>query len=76
MHATYERLNLHVGATASEVIRAVRSILAPTAFQRCHRSARHKLYRTMLRHHRDARELFRFVSTGYQAPKRRKKKQA
>lgn len=59
MIGTYNRLNLHVGASDVMVIRAVRRRLLRNAKTRDYRTHRHELYRIMLRHHADARRLFK-----------------
>ena len=57
--AQYCRLNLHVGATRREVIRAARSRLSPRGKSRQQRDARRSYIRAMLKEHDDARALVR-----------------
>jgi hypothetical protein len=64
MFAFYNRLNLHVGATEREVIRATRGRLTKKALGREGREGRHWLIRRMLAEHRDARELYQKVQGG------------
>lgn len=59
MYAFYNRLGVHVYAGDREVIRAVTARLAPSAFTRDQRLARHELYRKVLAEHRRARDLCR-----------------
>lgn len=59
-YAQYCRLNVHVGASNTAVIRAARKKLAAHARRsREFRTARRKFYHAMLRKHRDARKLVR-----------------
>lgn len=60
MYATYERLGLHVAESNMKVIRAARKRITKKARRDPKfRDARKALYREMLQHHADARELFR-----------------
>jgi len=65
--AMYERLNVHVYATNYELIRAVRRVIHKKALhKRLFRDGRHGLYREMIKHHKDARELvdeFRLIAS-------------
>lgn len=58
---TYQRLNVHVYASAWEVIRtASRKMIAPRSrFSREQRAARHAFFRAMLAHHAEARDIVR-----------------
>lgn len=58
-YAFYCRLGVHVYASDREVIRAIRSRLAGTAFERDKRTERHALYRAVLEEHSKARRLCR-----------------
>ena len=56
---TYNRLNLHVGASNRDVVRAAsKKLQRKVRFDRKHRKERHAFYRTMIKQHRDARKLF------------------
>ncbi len=59
--ATYRRLNVHVHASAWDVIRiASRKMIAPRSrFSREQRAARHAFFRAMLAHHAEARGIVR-----------------
>ena len=59
MYGTYERLGVHVFASAKEVIRAAQTKLAPAAFTLEHRQRRKEFYKIMLRYHKEAQELVR-----------------
>jgi hypothetical protein len=55
----YCRLNVHVGESNMQVIRAVRRRLMESAWRDPRRAAERKqLYRAMLREHKKARDLF------------------
>jgi hypothetical protein len=59
-YATYQRLNLHVGASNREVIKAASKKLKPKVrYAFMHREARHQFYRDMIAHHNMARDLVR-----------------
>lgn len=62
---TYERLNVHVMASTRTVLRAMNKKLKKSAFTRANRTARHALYREILACHKQARELYLYVQTGY-----------
>lgn len=65
MFGTYCRLGVHVNATDIDVIRAARlKIAAQHRRGSARRADRHAVYRAMLRHHRDARALYRDVMFG------------
>lgn len=65
-HGIYNRLGVHVGASALTVIRAARRKLAKKARRsRKHRTARHTFYRAMLAEHKDARDLYNHVMRGF-----------
>jgi len=58
MFGTYERLNVHIDATAKEVIRAAAKKLTHAARRgRAHREERHIFYRKMLEHHAASQEI-------------------
>ena len=60
MYATYLRLDITVHDRWRTVIRAAEKKLTPCARRdRAHRDARHRFYRQMLEHHRDAQLLVR-----------------
>lgn len=59
VYATYERLNLHVRASGVEVIRAVRKKFHKKALVPQMRENRKAIYREMLKHHKEAGELYR-----------------
>ncbi len=64
-YAFYERLGVHVGASAREVIRAALRRLRPAARRsRTRRSERHALLRGILEQHEDARRLHAGVMSG------------
>ncbi len=64
-YAFYERLDVHVGASAREVIRAARRRLRPASRRsRAKRSERHALLRSVLKEHEDARRLYVDVMSG------------
>ena len=61
-YSTYLRLNLHVGATSREVLRAAQRKLKPEfRYDRFWRDQRHAFYREMLQHHHAAQNLYRAV---------------
>lgn len=63
--STYNRLNLHVSASAIDVIRAARKrIMKRARRDPALRNDRHAYFRAMLEHHKNARGLFRAVYTG------------
>lgn len=65
MHARYLRLDLHVSASDSDVIRAARAtIVSAHRRGRTYRNARHSYYREMLKHHQAEQVLFALVVTG------------
>jgi hypothetical protein len=56
---TYNRLNVHVGASDIDVVRAARRKLKKSVRRaRVHREGRHAFYRKMLAYHHEARDLF------------------
>lgn len=60
MYATYLRLDISVHDSRRAVIRAAARKLTPQARRDpVHRDARHRFYRQMLAHHRDAQRLVR-----------------
>ena len=62
---TYNRLDLHVSASAIDVIRAARKRLMKRARRdRGLRAQRHQFFRAMLAHHVKARDLFLAVYRG------------
>ena len=62
---TYLRLNLHVGATSREVLRAAQRKLKPEfRYDRFWRDQRHAFYREMLQHHHAEQNLYRAVMSG------------
>ena len=65
MYGTYQRLNLHVAASNIDVIRAVRRKLKKSSLRdTSRRKARHGIYREMIGHHKDARNLYVHVQRG------------
>jgi hypothetical protein len=65
MYSTYLRLDVHVGASSREVIKAAKSkLLRVVWYARQHRDGRHNYYRRMLEHHERAQYLYRAVQTG------------
>ena len=70
-YSIYCQLNLHVGASSREVIRATHDLLRkPSRRGRKRRKERHKLIRDMLKEHREARDLYLEVMRGHR-PRRR-----
>jgi len=66
MFAAYCRLNLHVGQSWRDVVRATSATIKPRhRFARSVRSARHKWFRMMLDEHLDAQELYRVAMGGW-----------
>lgn len=64
MFAFYERLGLPVWASNREVIAAVRSRLTKACRRDpIARDERHKLYRSILKEHRDALDLYQRVAS-------------
>lgn len=60
MYGTYCRLNISVGASDRELIRALWKRMSNDAkHHRLYRKARHKCYREMLRYHHNAQKLVR-----------------
>ena len=59
MYGTYCRLNVHVGASNIEVIRAARRRLMSYSLDRQHRAERHRFFRQMLAYHRADGALYR-----------------
>lgn len=62
MLGTYERCHVHVLCSNLELIRVARTKLAPTLLRSTKpgdRETRKTFYRTMMKHHREAAELFR-----------------
>lgn len=60
-YATYCRLNLHVGQSDMEVVKAAqRKLKWPVAFKGKSRSARKAFYKEMLKHHHAEQALFRY----------------
>jgi len=57
-HTTYRRLNLHAGASNIELIRRMRRKVDRTKRGRDARAMRHELYRVLIEHHANARELW------------------
>jgi len=51
MYGTYRRLNVHVGASNIEVIRAARRSLMSHSLDHQHRAGRHRFFRQMLAYH-------------------------
>lgn len=65
MYGTYQRLNLHVSASNIDVIRAVRrKIKKSSLHDTSRREARHEIYREMIQHHNDSRDLYVHVQRG------------
>jgi hypothetical protein len=56
--ATYGRLNLHAGDSNRELIRRLWRKIDRTKRGRDARTMRHDLYRILLEHHADAREVW------------------
>ena len=70
-YSIYCQLNLHVGASSRDVIRATHGLLRkPSRRGRKRRTERHKLIRDMLKEHREARDLYLEVMRGHR-PRRR-----
>lgn len=64
-YGTYQRLNLHVGTSFRDVIRACRGKLKKSARRaRKHKEARKVLYRACLYNHAMAGRLYRLVVCG------------
>lgn len=63
-YSLYLYLDLHVAESPRAVIRAARSLLAPTGRSRAQRQARHAYLRDMLAYHADALDLYRRVQSG------------
>ncbi|CAB4124980.1 hypothetical protein UFOVP62_48 [uncultured Caudovirales phage] len=62
---TYNRLNLHVNASAIDVIRAARKrIMRKARRDPALRDKRHEFFRAMIEHHKAARGLFVKVYQG------------
>jgi hypothetical protein len=64
MFGAYQRLGLHVSATAREVIAAARTKVASTGRTRAQREARHAYYREMLVYHHSARSVYDMAMSG------------
>ena len=59
IHAQYNRLHVHVGATSRRVIRAAFRMLSSKGRTRAMRDARHTWLRAILKEHAEAGALFR-----------------
>ena len=59
IHAQYNRLNVHVGASSRRVIRAAFKMLSTKGRSRAMRQQRHDWLRAILKEHADALALFR-----------------
>ena len=70
-YSIYCQLNLHVGASSREVIKATHDLLRKPSRRGCkRRTERHKLIRDILKEHREARDLYLEVMRGHR-PRRR-----
>jgi hypothetical protein len=64
-YTAYARLNVHVGATAREVIRAVYARMIPEARTARYRASRKAILRDRLAEHKKAQELYSAVTSGF-----------
>ena len=64
MYSTYLRLNLHVSASDTTVVRAATKRLSRKAFTPDLRDERKRFYRIMLQHHAESRGLYREAMYG------------
>ena len=64
LYETYQRLGVSVAALSREVIKAASKMLNAKGLSREWRNDRHEIYRTLLKHHRDAQKLYMRVMSG------------